>query len=316
VINALNVGDIYEVPLAMEAAGLDAVVCRELGLETEPPDMDAWRTMVQRGKDAKRPVTIGLVGKYVDLPDAYLSVVESLRHSASANGANLEIRWIPAEEVDGLLAPSHLDGLDGILVPGGFGIRGVEGKIEAIRHARENGVPFLGLCLGLQCAVIEFSRNVLGHRGAHSTEFDPTTTDPVIDLMEDQADVEDLGGTMRLGIYPAKLMPGTRTQRLYGEEVIYERHRHRWEVNNRYRTELEAAGLVFAGKSPDDRLVEIIEMPTHPYFIATQFHPEFKSRPDNPHPLFSGFVAAALERREASRDTDTAHVETHAKTPH
>ncbi len=316
VINALNVGDIYEVPLAMKAAGLDAVVCRELGLETEPPDMEAWQTMVQRGRDADRPVTIGLVGKYVDLPDAYLSVVESLRHSASANGAKLEIRWIPAEEVDGLLASSHLQDLDGILVPGGFGIRGIEGKIEAIRHARENAVPFLGLCLGLQCAVIEFSRNVLGHRGAHSTEFDPTTTDPVIDLMEDQADVEDLGGTMRLGIYPARLTPGTRTQSLYGEEVIYERHRHRWEVNNRYRKELEEAGLVFAGKSPDDRLVEIIELPDHPYFIATQFHPEFKSRPDNPHPLFKGFVAAALERREASNATDPVDAEIPAKTMH
>jgi len=316
VINALNVGDIYEVPLAMKAAGLDAVVCRELGLETEPPDMEAWQTMVQRGRDADRPVTIGLVGKYVDLPDAYLSVVESLRHSASANGAKLEIRWIPAEEVDGLLASSHLQDLDGILVPGGFGIRGIEGKIEAIRHARENAVPFLGLCLGLQCAVIEFSRNVLGHRGAHSTEFDPTTTDPVIDLMEDQADVEDLGGTMRLGIYPARLTPGTRTQSLYGEEVIYERHRHRWEVNNRFRKELEEAGLVFAGKSPDDRLVEIIELPDHPYFIATQFHPEFKSRPDNPHPLFKGFVAAALERREASNATDPVDAEIPAKTMH
>jgi len=302
VINALDVDNLYAVPLAMYEAGLDAVVCRELDLETPPPDLDDWRAMVQRTKDATEPVTIGLVGKYVELPDAYLSVVESLRHSAAANGAKVEIRWIPAEEVDGLLATQHLEGLDGILVPGGFGIRGIEGKIAAIRHARENKIPFLGLCLGLQCAVIEFSRNVLGYTRAHSTEFDPTTPHPVIDLMEDQADVEDMGGTMRLGIYPARLTDGTLTRDLYGDEVIYERHRHRWEVNNRYRAELEAAGLVFAGKSPDDRLVEIVELSDHPFFIASQFHPEFKSRPDNPHPLFTGFVAAALECRRATAD--------------
>jgi CTP synthase len=299
VINALDEGNIYAVPLALEAAGLDAVVCRELGLETPPPDLDAWRAMVDRMERAVEPVTIGLVGKYVELPDAYLSVVESLRHSAAAHGADVEIRWIPAEEVEGLLASTHLADLDGILVPGGFGIRGIEGKIEAIRHARESDVPFLGLCLGLQCAVIEFSRNVLGHTGAHSTEFDPTTRHPVIDLMEDQADVEDLGGTMRLGIYPAKLKPGTLTSELYDEPVIYERHRHRWEVNNRYRHEFEAAGLVFSGLSPDERLVEIIELPSHPFFVASQFHPEFKSRPDDPHPLFNGFVGAALARRRA-----------------
>ena len=299
VINALDVGNIYVVPLALEAAGLDAVVCRELGLDTGPPDLDSWRAMVERMESANEPVTIGLIGKYVELPDAYLSVVESLRHSAAAHGADVEIRWIPAEDVEGLLASTHLEGLDGVLVPGGFGIRGIEGKIEAIRYARENGVPFLGLCLGLQCAVIEFSRNVVGHAGAHSTEFGPTTRLPVIDLMEDAAVVEDLGGTMRLGIYPAKLSPGTRTADLYGESVVYERHRHRWEVNNRYRHEFEDNGLVFSGLSPDDRLVEIIELPSHPFFVASQFHPEFKSRPDDPHPLFSGFVGAALERRRS-----------------
>ncbi|MEA3501377.1 MAG: CTP synthase, partial [Actinomycetota bacterium] len=305
VISVVDVPNIYGVPLALNGAGLDAVVCRELGLETETPDLEAWRTMVERMESAAEPVTIGLVGKYVELPDAYLSVVESLRHSGAANGADVEIRWIPAEEVDGLLASTHLEGLDGILVPGGFGIRGIEGKIEAIRHAREHGVPFLGLCLGLQCAVIEFSRNVLGHAGAHSSEFDPTTRHPVIDLMEDQADVEDLGGTMRLGIYPAKLAAGTLTEKLYGEAVIYERHRHRWEVNNRYRNDLEAGGLVFSGVSPDDRLVEIIELPSHPFFIASQFHPEFKSRPDAPHPLFTGFVAAALEHRRAETASES-----------
>ena len=300
VINALDVPNIYAVPLALHEAGLDAVVCRELGLETPQPDLTRWRTMVAQMERAAEPVTIGLVGKYVDLPDAYLSVVESLRHSAAMHGAEAEIKWIPAEEVDGLLASTHLDGLDGILVPGGFGIRGIEGKIEAIRHAREDRIPFLGLCLGLQCAVIEFARNVLGLAGAHSTEFDPTTRHPVIDLMEDQADVEDLGGTMRLGIYPAKLTPGTRTAALYGDSVIYERHRHRWEVNNRYRQALEEGGLAFAGLSPDERLVEIIELPSHPYFIASQFHPEFLSRPDAPHPLFAGFVEAALEHRRAA----------------
>ena len=299
VISMVDVANIYGVPLALNEAGLDAVVCRELGLETEAPDLEAWRTMVERMESANEPVTIGLVGKYVELPDAYLSVVESLRHSAAANGTEVEIRWIPAEEIEGLMAATHLDGLDGILVPGGFGIRGIEGKIEAIRHAREQSVPFLGLCLGLQCAVIEFARNMLGYAGAHSSEFDPTTRYPVIDLMEDQADIEDLGGTMRLGIYPAKLTAGTLTEELYGGSVIYERHRHRWEVNNRYRKDLEAAGLVFSGLSPDDRLVEIIELPSHPFFVASQFHPEFKSRPDDPHPLFTGFVAAALEHRHA-----------------
>jgi len=297
VINALDLSNIYAVPLELNKAGLDTVVCRELGLETEEPDLGEWVEMVRQMDQAPGEITIGIVGKYVDLPDAYLSVVESLKHAAAANGAQVEIRWIPAEEVDGLLAESHLADLDGILVPGGFGMRGIEGKIAAIRHARENRIPFLGLCLGLQCAVIEFARNVLGHSNANSTEFDPTTPDPVIDLMEDQNDVEDMGGTMRLGIYPAKLTEGTATATLYDESVVYERHRHRWEVNNRYRSELEGGGLVFSGVSPDDRLVEIIELPDHPFFIGSQFHPEFKSRPDDPHPLFSGFLAAALERR-------------------
>ena len=305
VINLVDITNIYAVPLELNEAGLDAVVCRKLDLETDPPDLADWEAMVLRMDEAKDEVTIGLVGKYVDLPDAYLSVVESLKHAAAANGAAVTIRWIPAEEVDGLLAESHLEGLDGILVPGGFDIRGIEGKIEAIRHAREHDVPFLGLCLGLQCAVIEFGRSILGHPNANSTEFDPTTPDPVIDLMEDQNDVEDMGGTMRLGIYPAKLTPGTITEQLYGESVVYERHRHRWEVNNRYRSELEDGGLVLAGISPDDRLVEIIELPGHPFFIGSQFHPEFKSRPDNPHPLFDGFMAAALTRRRNTSTEET-----------
>ncbi len=223
-------------------------------------------------------------------------MVESLRHAAAHNDVALDLRWIPAEEVDGLLGASHLNGVDGIVVPGGFGYRGVEGKVQAVRHAREEGVPFLGLCLGLQCAVIEYARSVLGHIDANSTEFDPTTDHPVIDLMVDQQDVEDKGGTMRLGLYPAKLAPGSLAASLYDEPIIYERHRHRWEVNNRYRKELVAAGLALSGISPDERLVEIIELPGHPFFIGSQFHPEFLSRPDRPHPLFSGFVAAAKRR--------------------
>jgi len=295
VINAMDADDIYAVPLDMLAAGLDQVVCRVLEIEAPEADLTSWREMVHQLAHPDETVTIGLVGKYIDLPDAYLSVVESLRHGGRANKAKVDIRWIPAEEVDGLLAESHLDGLHGILVPGGFGIRGIEGKIHAIRHARENSIPFLGLCLGLQCAVIEFARNVLGITDAHSTEFDPTTQSPVIDLMLDQHEVEDMGGTMRLGIYPAKLTKGSLAYQLYGEPLVYERHRHRWEVNNRYRKALSEAGLVASGVSPDDRLVEIVEIADHPYFIASQFHPEFTSRPDAPNPMFSGLVAAALE---------------------
>ncbi len=298
VISAMDVDNIYAVPLHLREGGLDEVVCRELHIETSPPDLAAWTDMVDRMQHSTGTVTIGLVGKYVDLPDAYLSVVEALRHGAAAAGVALDLRWIAAEDVDGLLAASHLAGLDGIIVPGGFGYRGVEGKIQAIRHAREEGVPYLGLCLGLQCAVIEFARSVLGHADANSTEFDPTTDHPVIDLMADQHDVEDMGGTMRLGVYPAKLEEGSLAHRLYGDQVIYERHRHRWEVNNRFRKELEAAGMRLSGLSPDNRLVEMIELPAHPYFIASQFHPEFTSRPDAPHPMFEGFIRAAVARHE------------------
>ncbi len=313
VINAMNAPDIYAVPLDMEAAGLDKVVCRTLEIDAPPANLDGWRDMVRRLAHPEDSVTIGLVGKYIDLPDAYLSVVESLRHGGLLSNASVDIRWIPAEEVDGLLAESHLEGLDGVVVPGGFGIRGIEGKINAIRHARERGIPFLGLCLGLQCAVIEFARNVLGINDAHSTEFDPTTQSPVIDLMLDQHDVEDMGGTMRLGVYPAKLTPGTLADRLYGEPLIYERHRHRWEVNNRYRRQLADAGMISSGVSPDDRLVEIIEIPQHPYFIASQFHPEFTSRPDNPNPLFAGLVAAALAYKRANEAVVSATADVHVE---
>ncbi|GMQ94467.1 MAG: CTP synthase [Acidimicrobiia bacterium] len=297
VINAVDVSNIYAVPLALHKGGLDEVVCRELHLEAAEPDLTAWQAMVNAMAEPEGEVTIGIVGKYVNLPDAYLSVVEALRHAGRISRVKTTLRWIPADDVDGLLVESYLEGLDGILVPGGFGIRGVEGKIQAVRYARENGIPFLGLCLGLQCAVIEYARNVLSLAGAHSSEFDPMTSDPVIDLMDTQKDVADLGGTMRLGIYPAKLVEGSLARSLYDAEVVYERHRHRWEVNNKYRPLLEKAGMSMSGLSPDGRLVEFIEIRDHPYFIATQAHPELISRPDEPHPLFDGFVAAAKKRR-------------------
>jgi CTP synthase len=310
VINAPDAPDIYAVPLTLHEGGLDSVVCRRLDLHPDPPDLAVWRAMVNRLAAATEKVTIGLVGKYIDLPDAYLSVVEALRHGALACDAALDLRWIPSDEVDGLLAASYLEGVDGIVVPGGFGVRGIEGKIAAVRHARENGIPFLGLCLGLQCAVIEFARHRLGLADAHSSEFDPTTLHPVIDLMEDQQAVEEKGGTMRLGLYAARLGETSLARRLYGEELIYERHRHRFEVNNRYRPDLEAAGMALSGISPDGRLVEIIELPGHPYFIASQFHPEFRSRPDAPHPLFAGLVRAAREyrRRRGAAPADRARV--------
>ncbi len=306
VISAPDAADIYEVPLILRRGGLDQVVCERLGLECREPDLGEWETMVRRAMAATRPVTVGIVGKYVDYPDAYLSVVEALRHGAAAEDRKLEIRWIPSDELTGMLAESYLQDVDGIVVPGGFGPRGVEGKIAAIRYARERRLPFLGLCLGLQCAVIEFARDVLGLADANSTEFDPTTSHPVIDLMESQHGVEDKGGTMRLGLYPAKLVEGTLVRSLYGEELIYERHRHRWEVNNRYRRDLEGAGMRMSGVAPDDSLVEFIEIPDHPYFVATQAHPEFKSRPDRPHPLFRALVAAAARLRDAREAEGTA----------
>jgi CTP synthase len=313
VISAPDAADIYEVPLTMHKQGLDTVVCERLAIDAPPPDLSDWQAMVERVRTAERTVTIGVVGKYVDLPDAYLSVAEALRHGAAAHGLALDLRWIPSDELTGMLASSYLEDLHGIVVPGGFGARGVEGKIASIRHARERGVPYLGLCLGLQCAVIEFARNVLDLSDANSTEFDPTTTHPVIDLMASQEGVEDMGGTMRLGLYAAQLAEGTTVRRLYGRELIYERHRHRWEVNNRYRRDLEAAGMTLSGLSPDGLLVEFIELQDHPFFVATQAHPEFKSRPDNPHPLFAGLAAAAAER--AASVGLTAAVESHSHTP-
>ncbi|MEX0836050.1 MAG: CTP synthase, partial [Nitriliruptor sp.] len=311
VIAAVDSSSLYEVPLALRAEGLDRVVVKHLGLPDVEPDLAAWEAMVARVHAARDTATVAIVGKYVELPDAYLSVVEALRHGGIANGVDVKLRWIASDDLtptddigegaDLSRAERQLAGVDGVLVPGGFGIRGVEGKIAAIRWAREHQVPFLGLCLGLQSAVIEFARHVAGLPDAHSAEFAPATPHPVIDLMADQRDVSDKGGTMRLGVYPAKLGEGTRTRAAYGDEpVVYERHRHRYEVNNRYRAELEAAGMVFSGLSPDDRLVEFIELPDHPWFVATQAHPELKSRPTRPHPLFDGFVRAARQQgREA-----------------
>ena len=306
VIATPDARDIYEVPLVLHAGGMDDVVCDRLGLVTGPPNLDAWQAMVDKALGATDPVTIGIIGKYVELPDAYLSVVESLRHGAASHGLKLDVRWIPSDELTGLLADSYLEDLDGVVIPGGFGYRGVEGKIQAVRYARENDLPLLGLCLGLQCAVIEFSRSILGLTEANSTEFDPSTPHPVIDLMASQADIEDKGGTMRLGLYAAKLAEGSIVRSLYDEELVYERHRHRWEVNNKYRKELEAAGMRLSGVSPDDNLVEFIELVDHTFFVGTQAHPEFRSRPDVPHPLFAGLVAAA-GRKRASKLSITAN---------
>ncbi len=300
VIPNIDAASIYEVPLIFEREGLDDIVIKRLNLQCNGHDMDEWRRMVDKLEDPKHAVEIAIVGKYVALPDAYLSVVEALRHAGIAHDARVNIRWIHAEELEREELTQHLDGVDGILVPGGFDKRGIEGKINAIRYARENRVPYLGLCLGMQCAVIEFARNVCGLEGANSTEFDLETPYPVIDLMPDQKGVEDMGGTMRLGIYPCVLEEGSKSYAAYKDEIIYERHRHRFEFNNAFRNELTAAGMRLAGLSPDKRLVEVIELPDHPWFVGSQFHPEFKSRPNRPHPLFRDFVGAALARRQGS----------------
>ena len=297
VVNAADARNIYELPLILHEEGLDAVVCDVLRIEGDV-DLSGWESLVNRVDAAVKPVRIGLIGKYVELQDAYLSVVESLKHAGFHHGAKVEIDWIQAEDVEGLLAAGRLDGLDGMVIPGGFGQRGIEGKIAAAAHARENMVPCLGLCLGMQVMTIEFARHVLGLADANSTEFDPASSHPVIDIMNDQRDVTDKGGTMRLGAYLAVLEPGTKVADAYGESVVSERHRHRWEFNNNYRTRFEEAGFVISGTSPDKRLVEFIELRDHPYWVATQAHPEFKSRPDRSHPLFRELIAASLQNRE------------------
>lgn len=298
VVNCPDANSLYEIPLVVHDEGLDQFVCDALHLMTDPPDLAEWRALNERVIQAKSPVRVGLIGKYVSLVDAYLSVVESLNHAGFHHGAQVEIDWIQAEDVEGLLAENRLRDLDGIVIPGGFGERGVEGKIAAAGFARENDVPCLGLCLGLQCMTIEFARNALGLERAHSSEFDPSTPHPVIDLMDSQRDVSDLGGTMRLGAYVAQLKPGTQIAEIYGTDVVSERHRHRYEFNPKYRARFEDTEFVCSGESPDGRLVEFIELENHPFWVATQAHPEFKSRPDRPAPLFREFISAALERAE------------------
>ncbi|MDP8969606.1 MAG: CTP synthase [Actinomycetota bacterium] len=302
VVSAHDVDSLYSVPLVLRDEGLDAFVARRLGLDPAvQPDMDEWTAMVRRALDRADTVRIALVGKYVSLPDAYLSVVEALTHAGIHHGVEVDVHWVSADELQVPKGASGgaeraLAGCHGVLVPGGFGIRGIEGKIAAARHARERLLPYLGICLGLQVAVVEYARHVLGLPDAHSSEFAPDGPDPVVDLLPDQRGLTDLGGTMRLGVYPCKVLAGTNAAEAYGEPVVYERHRHRWEVSNRYRSRLAASGMVFSGLSPDERLVEIIELADHPWFVATQAHPEFKSRPNRPHPLFRGFVGAARER--------------------
>jgi CTP synthase len=298
VINAADARNIYELPLVLHEEGLDDVICRHLGLPDLAPDLHVWESLVDRVEAATKPVRIGLIGKYVNLPDAYLSVVESLRHGGYWHGAKVEIDWIQAEDVEGLLTEGRLRDLDGIVIPGGFGERGIEGKIAAAAFARENDIPCLGLCLGLQVMVIDYARDVAGLQGANSREFDSRSPHLVIDLMDEQREIVDMGGTMRLGVWPAKLAPGSQVARAYGAELVYERHRHRYEVSPRYRTRLEEHGLWCSGTSPDDRLVEFIELPSHPFWVGTQAHPEFKSRPTRPHPLFRELIGAALTRAE------------------
>ena len=297
VIQNLTASTLYEVPLLLEKEGLCRVVCRKLGLNAGEPDMRHWHELVEQIHRATRPVTIALVGKYTELHDAYLSVAESLFHAGTACGAQVDIRWVDSQHLTAENIADALAGCKGILVPGGFGDRGIEGMILAAQYARENRIPYLGICLGMQIAVIEFARHVAGWSDAHSAEFDSATAHPVIDLMPDQVGVTAKGGTMRLGKYPCLLTAGTRAQAAYGQSEIWERHRHRYECSNVFRPALEEAGLRIAGTSPDGRLVEMVELPEHPWYVGCQFHPEFKSRPDRPHPLFRGFVTAALEQQ-------------------
>ncbi|MDD7792679.1 CTP synthase [Clostridium sp. 'White wine YQ'] len=296
VIQNLDAENLYEVPLLLHKEGLDTVVCEKLHLPTGEINNNEWVSMVDKIKNLSKTVKIGLVGKYVELHDAYISVVEALNHGGYFNDANIEIEWINAVDINKENVDKALAGVDGVLVPGGFGDRGIEGKIEAIRWARENKKPFLGICLGMQCAVIEFARNVLGYTDANSSEINPETEYPVIDLMPEQKDVEDMGGTMRLGLYPCKVEDGTFTKAAYESSLIYERHRHRYEFNNEYRKAIIDAGMNITGTSPDGRLVEVVEVKDHPWFVAVQFHPELKSRPNRPHPLFRDFIKASLNK--------------------
>ena len=288
---------LYECPLMLEAAGLTNVVARQLHLETPPSDLTEWKSLISRIATRSKTCRIALVGKYVKLHDAYLSVMESLYHAGFENESKVDIKWVDSEHlVDQACCADELGDVDGIIVPGGFGDRGIEGMIQAAQYARENQIPYFGICLGMQIMVMEYARNVLGYADANSSEFAPEGQHNVIDLMPDQQGVETKGGTMRLGKYPCVLTAGTRAQAAYGQSEIWERHRHRYEFNNVFRPALEEAGLRIAGTSPDGRLVEMVELPEHPWYVGCQFHPEFKSRPDRPHPLFRGFVTAALEQ--------------------
>ena len=297
VIENLTLPSLYEAPLMLEAANFSSVVCRELGLKTPPPDLREWREMVERIRSQSRSVTIGLVGKYVQLHDAYLSVAEALRHAGYALDTRVEIRWIDSEGLTEETVSSQLAGLNGILVPGGFGSRGIEGMVLAAQYAREKQIPYLGICLGMQIAVMEFARHAAGLSQANSGEFDPDCPQKVIDFMPGQNDEIDKGGTLRLGSYPCRVQSDSRLYQCYEQPLIYERHRHRYEFNNQYRAQLEMAGLRLSGQSPDGRLVEAVEITGHPFFVGVQFHPEFKSRPNRPHPLFRGFVAAAGKQK-------------------
>ena len=292
VINAPDLDDIYDVPIKMYEEGLDAAVDKRLSLNSESPDLSSWNEMLSLKNGVNKNVKIAILGKYFGLPDSYMSVVEALKHSCLQNKVNLDLVWIDADNYE----IEDLKNLNGVVVPGGFGYRGIEGKIGAIEYLRKNKIPFLGICLGLQCAVIEFARNVCGISDANSTEFSQTTKNPVIDLLPNQdLEADDVGASMRLGTYPCKIQPDTMAKDVYNNEIIYERHRHRYEVNNKFRNELESKGLVFSGLSPDEDLVEMIELKDHPYFVASQFHPEFKSRPWDPAPMFNSFIAASKE---------------------
>jgi len=303
VIEARDVPSIYQVPLQFHKEHLDDIIVEKLGISAPPPDLADWERMVHKIYSMTDSVEIAICGKYVHLVDAYKSIIESFTHAGVANDVHVNIRWVDVEEIERDGAEGLLKGVDGVLVPGGFGDRGIEGKIQAIKYARENGIPFLGICLGLQCAVIEFARHVCGLEDAHSSEFNPDTKNPVIDLMLAQRSRTKMGGTMRLGAYPCRIKEGSLAHRLYGEIDISERHRHRWEVNNDYREILEKNGLMISGLSPDENLVEIVEIPSHPFFIASQFHPEFKSRPQRAHPLFRGLVEAAKKYKEQAKDS-------------
>ena len=298
IIQNLTLPVLYEAPLMLEREGLAKAVCYHLNIPDTTPNLTEWTAMVERLKNATRKVKIAVVGKYVALPDAYISIIESLRHAGIFNDAKVETQLINSEEVTEENVSELLKGYDGILVPGGFGDRGIEGKIITVRYARENKIPYFGICLGMQMAAIEFARNVLGLEQANSSEFVEDCAHPVIHIMDEQKEITNKGGTMRLGLYPCKLAEGSISRREYGEELIYERHRHRYEFNNAYREQYQAHGMRLVGLSPDDRLVEIVELPDHPWFVGVQFHPEFKSRPNRPHPLFKSFVEAALKHSE------------------